>query len=118
MNAQQAIAKWLETEGAAQGVTASDFDADYHGDTDAILAIWTKENPAPVFVKDSYGYAVEAAMYAIRREEAIYIVNGDEFPLSVEFYRWNVQQAIINRKDGVTMLAAAYAYTDQLLQNI
>lgn len=118
MNAQQAIAKWLETEGAAQDVTAADFDADYHGDTDAILAIWSKANPAPVFVKDSYDYAVEAAMHAIRREEAIYIVNGEDFPLSVDSYRWNVQQAIMNRKEGATMLAAAYAYTDQLLQSI
>lgn len=113
MNAQQAIAKWLEAN-----VTAVDLDQDYRGDTDAIHAIWLAANAAPSFVADSVAYAVEAAMYQIRHEEAIYVIDGKEFPLNVESYRWNIQQAINNRSEGKSMVAAAHDYVENLLQNI
>ena len=114
MNAQQAIAKWLE----ANNMTAADLDQDYRGDTDAIRAIWLAANPSPVFVADSVDYAVEAAMHQIKHEEAVYIIKGEDFPLNVEAYRWNIQQAIADRSEGKSMVAAAHDYVESLLQNI
>jgi hypothetical protein len=114
MNAKQAIAAWLE----ANNMTESDLNADYRGDTDEIFAMWNASNPAPVFVKDSHAYAVDAALYAIHREKAIYTIKGEHLILSQTDQRVYIEQAIQNRSEGQSMLAAAYAYTDHLLQNI
>ena len=79
---------------------------------------WIEANPAPEFVKDCFYNAVDRAHWMIRKEAVIYAENGEYFPLSVEAYRWNIEQAIVNRSEGKSMVAAAYDYVDSLLQNI
>jgi hypothetical protein len=75
---------------------------------------WIEANPVPAFVKGSFKNAVDRAQWEIKKEAEIYA----EFPLNVAAYRWNIEQAVINRSEGKSMVAAAYDYVDQLLQNL
>ena len=85
---------------------------------DEMMDIWLEENQAVKFTNsDDFQNAVEMSMYFLKKDEACTYFNGEDYPLKVEAYRWNIEQAIINRTGG-TMHSAAIEYVENLARNL
>ena len=88
-------------------------------DAGEMMDEWNKHNPMPEFTSvDDYGFAFEKAMWMLRRDEAATYFSGEEYPLQVSAYRWNIEQAIINRDSSKTMAHAAQEYVENLTSNL
>lgn len=79
-----------------------------------MMAEWNELNPMPeVTDLECFTQAVNKAYWALKADEAATVFSGEEYPLDVPAYRWNIEQAIINRNGG-TMLQAALDYVHNL----
>ena len=67
-----------------------------------ILAAFDK-----TFNPDDFQSCVNRAMLLIRNREAQMIDEGYEWPIATDTCHWAIEQAIINRASGVSMMAAA-----------
>ena len=84
----------------------------------ALMDEWLEQNPMPEFTNlDDFSHAVEKAYWALKKDEAVTVLSGGEYPLYVPAYRWNIEQAIINRSSG-TMLEAALQYVTNLTSEL
>lgn len=80
---------------------------------------WLEINPMPeVTDLDSYQQAVDKAFWALKKDEAATVFNGEEYPINVSAYKWNIEQAIINRAYPKTMLEAALDYVGELTASL
>ena len=88
-------------------------------DAGEMITEWLKYNPMPEFTShDDYKFAVEKAMWMLRHDEAATYFNGEEYPLKVSEYRWNIEQTILNRDKSQTMAQAAFQYVEKLTINL
>ena len=81
---------------------------------------WTEANPMPVITDlESFEQAVAKSFWALRLDEAATVIEyEEEYPLNVLAYKWNVEQAIINRHPSKTMLEAGLEYVSNLTANL
>ena len=80
---------------------------------------WLAANPMPqVTDLESFSQAVSKAYWSLRADEAATIFSGEEYPLHVPSYKWNIEQAIINRDSSKTMLQAALEYVENLTSSL
>jgi len=86
----------------------------FEANADDCMAAWLSANPMPHGNGDDFQFCVDKAMWSLENGEACRFFNGDELTIHVPAYRWNIEQAIINRNSG-TMLSAALSYVDGLL---
>lgn len=66
------------------------------------------------FNKDDFSSCVNRAMLLIRNREAQMRDEGYEWTINTESCKWAIEQAIINRHSGVTMMAAAIKYVESV----
>lgn len=86
--------------------------------TEDMMDLWLEINPMPEFTDhDDFNHALSKAMWVLRKDEACTFFNNEEYPLDVDRYVWNIEQAINNRNSG-TMLAAAMQYVENLTTNL
>lgn len=105
------IKKNYIAENKLDGVELTSFDAD------AMMDQWLEQNPMPDATSHSkFAECVDKCMWRMRMAEARAVFLGLEFPLNVPAYRWNIEQAIINRNGG-TMLSAGLDYVENLLES-
>jgi hypothetical protein len=53
-------------------------------------------------------------MHLIKNREAQMLAEGYEWPINTHACRWSIEQAIINRKSGETMMASAISYVESV----
>lgn len=76
---------------------------------------WLSINPMPeVTDLESFQQAVNKAYWALESDEAATVFSGEDYPLQVSAYKWNIEQAIFNRDASKTMLQAALDYVHSL----
>lgn len=80
---------------------------------DELMDIWISENPAPKIDIDNFHSCVDRAMWGLENHEAMRFFNDDEMKIHVPAYRWNIEQAIINRNGG-SMMSSAIEYVEGL----
>jgi hypothetical protein len=84
-----------------------------------MMAEWLELNPMPEITDlGSFQQAVNKAFWALKSDEASTVFSGEEYPLQVSAYKWNIEQAIINRDSGETMLQAGLDYVHNLTVSI
>lgn len=66
------------------------------------------------FDSNDFHSCVNRAMLLIKNREAQMIEEGYEFPISVDSCRWAIEQAIINRNSGDSMMSAAIKYVESV----
>lgn len=66
---------------------------------------------------DDFKHAVDKSFWALTKDEACTFFNNESFPLNTVSYRWNIEQAIANRKSG-TMLEAGLSYIQKLTEKL
>ena len=57
-------------------------------------------------------------MALLRKMEAQILEDGGECNFHIPAYRWNIEQAIINRNGEGTMASAAYKYTESMQEQM
>lgn len=57
-------------------------------------------------------------MALLRKAEAQILEDGGDCSYHIPAYRWNIEQAIINRNGEGTMASAAYKYTEALQEQM
>ena len=66
---------------------------------------------------NSFAQAVDKSMWALESAVVRYSEStGEEFKFNIPAYRWNIEQAMINRQGG-TMLEAGLNYVENLSNN-
>lgn len=76
---------------------------------------WLRYNPMPEITDvNNFDQAVKKAYWALQKDEAFTIFFGEEYPLDVPSYKWNIEQAIFNRSPDVSMVASALDYVHRL----
>lgn len=95
----------------------SDLSNDEH--ISKLMEQWVELNPMPEFTDhEDFNHAVAKAYWSLRKDEAATVLSGGEYPLYTPAYRWNIEQAIINRNPEKTMLQASIEYVENLTSNL
>lgn len=66
------------------------------------------------FNPDDFESCVSKAILLIRNREAQMTEEGYEWPIKTDTCRWAIEQSIINRAPGVSMMAAAIEYVEKI----
>lgn len=90
-------------------------------DGEIMQETWLEINPRPICdtpeKRDDFNKIVNLAMHNLYEREAMdFFANEGKYNLHTPAYRWNIEQAIINRNDSKTMLSAALEYVENLLE--
>ena len=64
------------------------------------------------FDSNDFNSCVNRAILLIKNREAQMIEEGYYWPIVTEACKWSVEQAIINRRPGTPMMAAAIEYVE------
>lgn len=90
-----------------------------HEDVLEMMDAWLELNAMPEFTNlEDHAYAVAKAYWMLRKDEACTFFNGEDYPLQVSAYRWNIEQAILNRDNSKTMLQASIEYVENLTSHL
>ena len=111
---QTAVAASVNAAAIAAGYDNQWLIESLEANADDCMAAWLSANPMPQGNSEDFRYCVAKAMWSLENSYACRFFHGDEPNIHVPAYRWNIEQAIINRNGG-TMLAAALNYVDGLL---
>lgn len=86
-------------------------------DGEEMMETWGGFNPMPTGDSDDFRFCVRKAMYDLEMTEAMdFFANLKKYNLHTPAYKWNVEQAIINRESGKSMLSAALEYVENLTE--
>lgn len=66
------------------------------------------------FDSSDFSACVTRAMLLIKNREAQMIDEGYEWPINTQSCRWSIEQAIINRAGGESMMTAALKYVESV----
>ena len=84
-----------------------------------MLDEWLMLEPMPeVTDLHSFTQAVDKAYWALMHDRSTIVFSCEKYPLDVPAYKWNIEQAIINRDSNKTMLSAALEYVETLTANL
>lgn len=91
-------------------------------DGEVMQETWLEINPRPVCdtaeKRDDFNSIVNLAMHNLQESEAMdFFANQKKYNLYTPAYRWNIEQAIINRDSSKSMLTAALEYVENLIEN-
>jgi len=111
MTAKEILRDYLEKE-------EMEVDSLGFGELRELMDIWQEYHPVPEFTPDDFKYAIDRAMYTLLQDEAATIFWGEEYPMDVSSCRWAIEQAVINRPEGMNMTAAALSYVQNLAENL
>ena len=92
-------------------------------DGELMQETWLENNLRPICdtteKQNDFNAIVNLAMHNLYEAEAMdFFANQGKYNLHTPFYKWNVEQAIINRDYSKTMLTAALEYVENLTEEI
>lgn len=66
------------------------------------------------FDSENFSACVQRAMLLIKNRESQMIEQGHDWPINTESCRWAIEQAIINRTPGQSMMESAVSYVESV----
>jgi len=90
-------------------------------DGEIMQEMWLENNPRPICntaeKQNDFNAIVNLAMHNLYETESMdFFANQKKYNLKTESYKWNVEQAILNRTSSKTMLFAALEYVENLIE--
>ena len=86
-------------------------------DVGVLMDLWLAENPQPTILVSESEYALQTAIWILKKEQACCFFNKTSFDIDVASCKRRIEQEIANRDPSKTMLESAIAYVENVLNN-